>query len=144
MSIKLRIIEPYISKYVHVVDDYNDGIKFCCDEIKKNNLTTINILKIKNINNGKIITIKLNKKEELVKNNENELYNIVRELEYKIDKLNQKVELLVETKVNKYHESEQKSIKYEEYKSTKYEEKEIPKKEIPKKEIIKDDLCNIM
>ena len=139
MSIKLRIIEPYISKYIHVVNDYNDGIKFCCDELKKNNLTNINILKIKNIDNGKTITIKLNKKKDLDKNNENDLYTIIRELEYKIDKLDQKLDSIIENKVNNHPETEQKSIKYEEYKSTKYEEKEVPKKEI-----IKDDLCNIM
>lgn len=148
MTIKLRIIEPYISKYVHEVDNYKNGAKVCYNEIKENNLENINKFTIKNIENGETITIKLKEQNSInqivsqhnniseqpshkhnnTSNNQDDIYHIAREIEYKLDKINQKIDSLIETK--NYKQSEQPNIH--------------SNNEIGNPDKIKDDLCNIM
>ena len=101
-NIKVRIIEPYISKYVHQVNTHTEGAKICYDEIKQNNLN-IDFFKIKDIDSGKIITIRL-KKNQIINNTpenhytNNDVYRLSREIEYKIDKLNQKIDSYINHK----------------------------------------------
>lgn len=104
-NVKLRIIYPYSSKQVHVTQTENEGFQKCCDELKsKSEFCGHIVLKVINMTTSKIYTLKI--KNSTNKTYVNDTILLLKTIEYKIDKLTEKINNLSVNKTNNITEQQ--------------------------------------